>query len=398
MNRASTLCQEVRALFYGYRAGDCTPLQRRLVEDHLQGCPPCQGEMRLFEALNQNARLGPPPLSDQRKKVILQGIKQRLATQEKTPRLPWSRWLWIPAGGLAAAASLLLFVFAGAGSQASLHSAGWLSNTRQIKAFLPEDSLVALTEGEGDEGPLIELESKALLAHYERLPGQPPLRIKTPHLDAIIRGTVFFVEVEDNKSTVGVQSGTVEVIDADGHTTRLVGPGEEASAGPKKLELEAATSPRFQALLSLFPARPKAETTMALEKRPKRRRRPSPRAELPAEDPGQQAPPLPEEDASPDPGMLSRVVGRRLPALSACYEHGLKNEAQLSGRVELELQYDLEGRVQGVALIRDELARPEVTDCLQREIYRLRFPPPLKAPVTLSLPLAFAPRGVRVGE
>ena len=58
----------------------------------------------------------------------------------------------------------------------------------------------------------------------------PHFGVRTPHLAAIVRGTVFTVTVDDDGCRVAVTEGQVEVSTHDGRSRQLVDPGMRATA------------------------------------------------------------------------------------------------------------------------------------------------------------------------
>ena len=58
----------------------------------------------------------------------------------------------------------------------------------------------------------------------------PHFSVRTPHLAAIVRGTVFTVTVDAAGCRVAVSEGRVEVATHDGHAREFVDPGMQATA------------------------------------------------------------------------------------------------------------------------------------------------------------------------
>ncbi len=390
-------CMDVRELLIAYRAGEVTPLQRERVEIHLAGCSACRSELAFESELERTARAGPEPLTDLKKHQILGQIHEQIdaATQTRAPF--WRRpFLMAPAGGLVAVCATFAIFFSLPGTLPSQH--GWLETSNDVELFAPREAEVLFERS--SEGPLIRLDSKAIFARYQRLPGHAPLRVRTPHGEAIIRGTIFFVDAQQERMVVGVQRGTVEVVDLAGHSV-LVGPGEQAAASKRAVQAIPSRSPHFQALREVFPPRPAlvaaAETENAPQPRLRRRPRPT-RETVEAPAPHWVDPePAPAPSPTVDPQMLTRVVGRFLPHFQSCYERGLKNDATLEGRVVAELSFGPEGELVTGGFLIDELQTPAVTDCLRDTLLRLELPPG-HGEVTLQIPLVFEPTGVRQGR
>jgi hypothetical protein len=371
-------CEEIRAILLAYRSGEVSPLQRQRVEQHVATCGVCRADLDLAAAIERAGREPPPPLSDARKRAILGEIHQRIAAEERSllSRLwPRGRGLLLPAGGLAVVATALLFILR---TPAPLPDrSGWLQGVSGVEAFVPDPAPVALSRTEA--GPRLRLDARAVLVRFHRLEGQPPLHVETPHGEAIIRGTVFFVEALDEATVVGVQEGTVEVHGGRGESA-LVGPGEQATLDDQGARLEAGRSPRFAALRALFPPAPAPDAA-------------------PAPPPHRPRPPKvrPTQAPAPDPMVIARVVGRALPRFRGCYERGLKNHPDLEGRMVAELTYGADGRIVEGHTLEDGLHVPAVTDCLHDVLLDLTFPPGT-GEVTVQVPLVFTPSGVRQGR
>ncbi len=379
MKRKDT-CEAIREILLAYRSGEVSPLQRQRVEQHVATCGVCRVDLDLAATLERTGRAPPPPLSDARKRAILGEIHERIAAEEVSifSRLwPRGRGLRLPAGALAALALAATILFVWRAPSTLPERSGWLTGVTGVEAYVPDPAPVALSRGE--DGPRLRLDARAVLVRFHRLEGQPPLRVVTPHGEAIIRGTVFFVEALDDQSVVGVQQGTVEV-HGGGGARALVGPGEQAILDARGARLEPGNSPRFAALKALFPPAPVPEASPAA---PLRRPRGSRGRATHA--------------PTPDPKVIARVVSRFLPRFRGCYERGLKNHPDLEGRMVAELTYGPDGRIVAERTLEDGLHVSEVTDCLHDVLLDLTFPPG-PGEVTVDIPLVFTPSGVRQGR
>ena len=104
-----------------------------------------------------------------------------------------------------------------------------LARGREFIVLAPLSRIVIPTAAQR-EGGLIQIIQELGRATFniERR-STPHFGVRTPHLAAIVRGTVFTVRMDDVGCHVAVNEGRVEVKSADGRLTEFVDPGMEAT-------------------------------------------------------------------------------------------------------------------------------------------------------------------------
>ena len=229
----------------GYRLGEGAPLERERIKAHLEGCPDCRTQLEAYETLVRDAREEPPALNIADKDRIWKGIESQLPSAEPSIMESLSRLLrpqWQPALGLVAACLAYVVLvnpvaeesraptkvepMAAADSSPNEPA----TNQKALRAVVAElkgaESHNALEVAPGVEArttkraavrktgtasaPRVELTQGDLLAEYTRQPKQEPMVVQTPHFEAIIRGTIFIISVDDSGSTLTVADGKVE--------------------------------------------------------------------------------------------------------------------------------------------------------------------------------------------
>ena len=229
----------------GYRLGEGAPLERERIKTHLEGCPDCRAQLEAYETLVRDAREEPPALNIADKDRIWKGIESQLPGAEPSIMETLSRLLrpqWQPALGIVAAclAYVVLVNPVAEESQApakieplanvNVEPQNLDSTQKSLRVVVSElkktESHDALEVAPGVEArttkktdvrktgtasaPRVELTKGDLLAEYTRQPKQEPMVVQTPHFEAIIRGTIFVISVDDSGSTLTVADGEVE--------------------------------------------------------------------------------------------------------------------------------------------------------------------------------------------
>ena len=218
MTTSSKNCQRTRASLHAYRSGGLVPLERTLIDQHLPGCVDCSAELMVQASLEDAAKVGPTPLSDDRKRAILQGVHAR------SPVAP-TRWLatldprswpihrvWRPA----LAVALLGLV--------ALGTHHWTRTTQPAMAAVQAGEVSApegvrmvalrpttLRSTGPTTSPEIEVGAGFLVIEYNRRPGQQPLVVRAPGATIVVRGTIFSVDSDGVRTTVAVKRGRVDV-------------------------------------------------------------------------------------------------------------------------------------------------------------------------------------------
>jgi ferric-dicitrate binding protein FerR (iron transport regulator) len=82
------------------------------------------------------------------------------------------------------------------------------------------------------DGPWVKIDKGMLIGELDRSAAPGPLQIATPYVRLVVRGTRFYVRVENRATEVGVERGHVDVQDADGSWVALAaGSGARVERG-----------------------------------------------------------------------------------------------------------------------------------------------------------------------
>ncbi len=377
-------CQEIRERLHAFRAGEGTPLWRVKVEAHLEHCASCRGEVWFQAQLQNAAQPGPEPLSDDRKRAVLEAVHRQIdphapgKVPEPGPR--WGRFLIPAAVPALAAAAVAMFIWLRPAPMPE--QSGWLATELGVEAFAPDQTPVQFFTEPGDEArPVLQLEAQAVMVRFTRPEDVRPLEVRTPHATVVVRGTVFFVEVRDGRTVVGVQRGRVEVVGGNGETV-LVGAQQQGESGAEYTGRVSVDSPHFVMLDELFPVEVEPLPDLP-EPPPKKIVRRKPRE------------PEPEP---PDPKIISRVVGRHMWLVQECYEYQLKKDSSLAGSIEVEVVYSGDGSVAEASVTRDTMGSQPVSDCILQKVSRFKFPTSDAGPVTVRIPFVFTLAPNRQGK
>ncbi|MFH1808002.1 MAG: AgmX/PglI C-terminal domain-containing protein [Pseudomonadota bacterium] len=373
-------CQQIRDQLHAFRGGEGTPLWRQSVEVHVAGCASCRSELWLQAELESAAKQGPPPLSDARKRVILEGVLEDIEDQPsvvaRVRRLGWPR-LAVPAVAMAAAAAMMLWLHQ---PEPQPELSGWVQAGLGVEAFAPEAA--ALRYEATPDRPILVLERQTVMVRFTRPEGVQPLEVRTPHATVYVRGTVFFVEVREDQTVIGVQHGLVEVMDAEGRSV-MVGSQQQAATTVDGFAREEPRSPHFAMLDALFPEEepPPLDEPRPLPADPKPRPRP-PRVRA----------------TPPDPDAIAAVVARNRYLIRECYESALKKDSSLAGTVEVEIVYGAEGQVLEARLLDQGIGVDEVHDCMLQRISSWRFPTSDAGAVTVRVPFVLTLAPNKIGK
>jgi len=87
--------------------------------------------------------------------------------------------------------------------------------------------------------------------------------------------------------------------------------------------------------------------------------------------------------------VVGAVFNANVGAFKTCFERRLRERPDLSGRVFVEFVINLEGVVSSVRILENTTGDEVFADCLQRQVQRLRFPPPTGGEVTFVFPFIF---------
>ena len=274
----SRSCHNIREKFHSYRLGELSSLGQQRVAIHLENCPTCKSELWLQSRLEDTAKGGTVPLSDLKKRQILNNINQQIST-EPAPLLGGTllEKLLRPALALPAAAAVAFVVYFAFSNQQSPpefapallpsaaaptqspaptispetptkiapRKAGWLNAGAGIRAFATNQSRIETNSTATSSS--IRLDFGEVIASFKRPKGGHPLRIETPHATAIIRGTAFSISSSSAETRVVVRNGKVEVRARSGNTVMVHG-GEMVLVTTDGINHGSAPKPRIEAI------------------------------------------------------------------------------------------------------------------------------------------------------
>lgn len=86
---------------------------------------------------------------------------------------------------------------------------------------------------------------------------------------------------------------------------------------------------------------------------------------------------------------ITAVLRAHLGALRECYEHGLKRDRTLAGKLVLRLEISADGDPCGVSVDQDTFRSPDVAACIVHRAQHWRFPRASGDTVSVSYPLVF---------
>lgn len=89
-------------------------------------------------------------------------------------------------------------------------------------------------------------------------------------------------------------------------------------------------------------------------------------------------------------GDVAKVVNRRIGAIKGCYEHALKRDPGLRGKITIRFTISGSGKVTTARPTLNQL-NAQVGDCITAAFGRFRFPPPEGGTVTFEYPFLFSP-------
>lgn len=91
------------------------------------------------------------------------------------------------------------------------------------------------------------------------------------------------------------------------------------------------------------------------------------------------------------PAVILREARKNLSRFRFCYQHGLANNPELTGRVAVRLVVGTDGSVSNVANAGSDMPDSGVVSCVVRSFYGTTFPRPESGVVTAIIPVLFNP-------
>jgi TonB family protein len=83
------------------------------------------------------------------------------------------------------------------------------------------------------------------------------------------------------------------------------------------------------------------------------------------------------------------VISANVGAFKTCFERRLREKPDLSGRVFVQFTIGVDGAVTDVKLVENTTNDGPFAECIQRQVQRLRFPPPKGGEVVFVFPFIF---------
>jgi hypothetical protein len=93
------------------------------------------------------------------------------------------------------------------------------------------------------------------------------------------------------------------------------------------------------------------------------------------------------------PEVIQRIVRQNYGRFRVCYEAGLRNNPDLTGRVSVRFVIGRDGAVSQVGNAGSDMPNPDVVRCVTSSFYGLSFPQPEGGIVTVVYPIMFSPGG-----
>jgi len=90
------------------------------------------------------------------------------------------------------------------------------------------------------------------------------------------------------------------------------------------------------------------------------------------------------------PEVIQRIVRQNFGRFRLCYEHGMRSNPNLQGRVTVKFVIDRSGAVELTADGGSDLPDRDVVQCVVRSFGNLSFPPPEGGMVTVAYPIVFS--------
>lgn len=96
-----------------------------------------------------------------------------------------------------------------------------------------------------------------------------------------------------------------------------------------------------------------------------------------------------------EPPELLTALGAKARQARSCYERGLSNDSELSGRIEVAMRVSANGTVCAVSAAKNTLGDSGVTSCVLQRFRTGNYPKPAGGCVNIAVPINFMPAGTR---
>jgi hypothetical protein len=90
-----------------------------------------------------------------------------------------------------------------------------------------------------------------------------------------------------------------------------------------------------------------------------------------------------------DPALVLKEVDAHLDVIKECYEHYLRCDPSLRGKVVAHWTISTAGTVSGVDIEENTMGSADVAACIKEVVLQWRFPAPTGGPVDVSVPFVF---------
>ena len=100
--------------------------------------------------------------------------------------------------------------------------------------------------------------------------------------------------------------------------------------------------------------------------------------------PGKQPGNKEREQGTIDARAVSSFINARFGQVKACYEHRLKTNSFLEGKLDLNIEINLQGKASGISINKDTVGDPEMVNCIKGVIRGWQFPKPVGGRVTIA--------------
>jgi TonB family protein len=90
-----------------------------------------------------------------------------------------------------------------------------------------------------------------------------------------------------------------------------------------------------------------------------------------------------------DPALVMIAVDAHLGVVRECYEHALRRDPSLHGKVVAHWTISTAGTVSAADIEENTMGSPDVADCIRQVVCQWQFPAPTGGPIDVSFPFVF---------
>ncbi|MDP6945141.1 MAG: AgmX/PglI C-terminal domain-containing protein, partial [Myxococcota bacterium] len=99
-----------------------------------------------------------------------------------------------------------------------------------------------------------------------------------------------------------------------------------------------------------------------------------------------------------DADAVREIIEKRMPPMRYCYVKGMKRNASLAGDLTLRWTITADGRVEQAAVTADSVGDDALSDCVQKNVRRWRFPRSPDDSCVVEWPMTFRKKGSEVAR